>query len=89
MGTLELDCTYIGTHLYWNALLMELFACHLGQTLILGVLQLENQNGRIRVQAPDLTKSSCWVQLEEDMTAGDIVDRFRKDYGATHIGGNK
>ncbi|KAK7489373.1 hypothetical protein BaRGS_00019317 [Batillaria attramentaria] len=43
---------------------------------------LETQNGVIRVQAPDLTKSSCLIQLDEQMTAGDIVAKFRRDYGA-------
>lgn len=48
--------------------------------------QLDSQNGRIRVQAPDLTKSSCLIQLDEQMTASDIVDRFRRDYGSTQAG---
>lgn len=46
------------------------------------LFQLESQNGRIRVQAPQLTKSSCLIQLDDQMTAGDIVDRFRRDYGS-------
>ena len=50
------------------------------------IFQVESQNGMIRVQAPVLTKSSCLIQLDDQMTAGDIVDRFRRDYGSTHMG---
>ncbi|XP_076456710.1 rho GTPase-activating protein 18-like [Babylonia areolata] len=40
----------------------------------------ENQEGMIRVQAPDLTKNSCLIQLDDYITAGDIVAKFRRDY---------
>ena len=50
------------------------------------VFQVEAQDGMIRVQAPDLTKSSCLIQLDDQMTAGDIVDRFRRDYGSGQMG---
>ncbi|PVD32686.1 hypothetical protein C0Q70_08131 [Pomacea canaliculata] len=40
------------------------------------------QNGVIRVQAPELTKSSCLIQLDDQITAGDIVAKFRRDYGS-------
>ncbi|KAK7091428.1 hypothetical protein V1264_009109 [Littorina saxatilis] len=50
--------------------------------------ELDVQNGVIRVQAPDLTKSSCLIQLDEQMTAGDIVDKFRRDHGTAHMGGH-
>lgn len=53
------------------------------------LLQLDVQNGVIRVQAPDLTKSSCLIQLDEQMTAGDIVDKFRRDHGTAHMGGHR
>ena len=50
------------------------------------IFQVEAQDGMIRVQAPDLTKSSCLIQLDDQMTAGDIVDRFRRDYGSGQMG---
>ncbi|KAL3887750.1 hypothetical protein ACJMK2_000143 [Sinanodonta woodiana] len=36
------------------------------------------QEGVIRVQAPNLTKSSMAIQLDDRMTAGDIVAKFRQ-----------
>ncbi|KAK3602085.1 hypothetical protein CHS0354_029508 [Potamilus streckersoni] len=37
------------------------------------------QEGVIRVQAPNLTKSSMAIQLDDKMTAGDIVAKFRQN----------
>lgn len=45
-------------------------------------VQTDVQNGVIRVQAPELTKSSCLIQLDDQITAGDIVAKFRRDYGS-------
>lgn len=45
--------------------------------------EAETQEGVVRVQAPDLTKNSCLIQLDDNMTAGDIVAKFRRDYNAT------
>ncbi|KAL8558780.1 hypothetical protein ACOMHN_043723 [Nucella lapillus] len=45
--------------------------------------EAETQEGVVRVQAPDLTKNSCLIQLDDHMTAGDIVAKFRRDYNAS------
>ena len=37
----------------------------------------EVQDGVIRVQAPQLTKSSALIQLEASTTAADVVAKFR------------
>ncbi|XP_041361812.1 rho GTPase-activating protein 18-like isoform X2 [Gigantopelta aegis] len=47
---------------------------------------LETQDGMIRVQAPNLTKSSTLIQLDEWMTAGDVVAKFRRNTGSQHEG---
>jgi hypothetical protein len=39
--------------------------------------QSDFQEGLINIQAPGLTKASTAIQLDENMTAGDIVAKFK------------
>ncbi|KAJ8322115.1 hypothetical protein KUTeg_000586 [Tegillarca granosa] len=49
-------------------------------TMAAGTSNGDFQEGVIRIQAPNLTKSCTAVQLDEFTTAGQIVDRFRNNY---------
>ena len=55
--------------MYWRYELMTSAAASVGR-------QAELNEGVIRVQAPELSKESTKVRLEDDMTAKDIVVRF-------------
>ncbi|XP_076437931.1 rho GTPase-activating protein 18-like [Babylonia areolata] len=45
------------------------------------VSESDAQNGIIRVLAPEVTRNPYVVQLDDRLTAGDIVDCFRRDFG--------
>ena len=49
------------------------------------LLQADFQEGVIRVQAPNLTKSSMAIQLDPTMTAGDIVSKFKVNQGSDTV----
>ncbi|XP_060594715.1 rho GTPase-activating protein 18-like isoform X2 [Ruditapes philippinarum] len=44
------------------------------------------QDGVIRIQAPNLTKSSTALQLDNNMTAGDVVAKFKVIQGSANAG---